>query len=56
MQTLYDDFKGNKDFVMLAVSQDTKGRAASRAVRRQERVSLQQFCSIRRTRSARLTM
>jgi peroxiredoxin len=28
MQTLYDDFKGNKDFVMLAVSQDTKGRAA----------------------------
>jgi peroxiredoxin len=28
MQTLYDDFKGNKDFVMLAVSQDVKGRAA----------------------------
>ena len=28
MQTLYDDFKGNKDFVMLAVSQDTKGRAS----------------------------
>src|SRR6266851_8406925 len=28
MQTLYDDLKGNKDFVMLAVSQDTKGRAA----------------------------
>ncbi len=28
MQTLYDNFKGNKDFVMLAVSQDTKGRAA----------------------------
>ena len=28
MQTLYEDFKGNKDFVMLAVSQDVKGRAA----------------------------
>ena len=28
MQTLYNDFKSNKDFVMLAVSQDTKGRAA----------------------------
>ncbi len=28
MQTLYDSFKGNKDFVMLAASQDTKGRAA----------------------------
>lgn len=28
MQTLYEDFKGNKDFVMLAVSQDTKGRSA----------------------------
>jgi len=28
MQTLYDDFKANKDFVMLAVSQDVKGRAA----------------------------
>ena len=28
METLYDDFKSNKDFVMLAVSQDTKGRAA----------------------------
>ncbi|HYK64664.1 MAG TPA: redoxin domain-containing protein [Patescibacteria group bacterium] len=28
METLYDDLKGNKDFVMLAVSQDTKGRAA----------------------------
>ena len=27
MQTLYNDFKDNKDFVMLAVSQDTKGRA-----------------------------
>ena len=28
MQTLYEDFKSNKDFVMLAVSQDTKGRSA----------------------------
>jgi cytochrome c biogenesis protein CcmG/thiol:disulfide interchange protein DsbE len=28
MQTLYDSFKTNKDFVMLAVSQDVKGRAA----------------------------
>ncbi len=28
METLYDDFKNNRDFVMLAVSQDTKGRAA----------------------------
>jgi peroxiredoxin len=27
MQTLYEDFKGNKDFVMLAVSQDIKGRS-----------------------------
>ena len=27
MQTLYDDFKGNKDFVMLAASQDTSGRS-----------------------------
>jgi peroxiredoxin len=27
MQTLYEDFKSNKDFVMLAVSQDTKGRS-----------------------------
>lgn len=27
METLYDDFKDNKDFVMLAVSQDTKGRS-----------------------------
>jgi peroxiredoxin len=26
METLYDDFKNNPDFVMLAVSQDTKGR------------------------------
>jgi peroxiredoxin len=28
METLYDELKGNKDFVMLAVSQDTKGRTA----------------------------
>ncbi len=28
MQTLYDEFKANKDFVMLAVSQDEKGRSA----------------------------
>ncbi len=28
METLYDDFKNNRDFVMLAVSQDTRGRAA----------------------------
>src|SRR5258708_1858874 len=28
METLYDDFKGNADFVMLAVSQDTRGRSA----------------------------
>jgi peroxiredoxin len=28
METLYDDLKSNKDFVMLAVSQDTKGKAA----------------------------
>ena len=28
METLYDDLKGNKDFVMLAVSQDTKGKSA----------------------------
>ncbi len=27
MQTLYDDFKANKDFVMLAASQDTSGRS-----------------------------
>jgi peroxiredoxin len=27
METLYDDFRNNHDFVMLAVSQDTKGRA-----------------------------
>lgn len=27
MQTLYEQMKGNKDFVMLAVSQDTKGRS-----------------------------
>ena len=27
METLYEDFKDNKDFVMLAVSQDTKGRS-----------------------------
>lgn len=27
MQTLYDDFKGNKDFVMLAVNEDVKGRS-----------------------------
>jgi peroxiredoxin len=27
METLYDDFKNNKSFVMLAVSQDTKGRS-----------------------------
>jgi len=27
METLYEDFKNNKDFVMLAVSQDTKGRS-----------------------------
>jgi len=26
METLYDEFRGNKDFVMLAVSQDAKGR------------------------------
>jgi len=26
METLYDDFRKNPDFVMLAVSQDTKGR------------------------------
>src|SRR5579875_1916434 len=26
METLYDEFRNNKDFVMLAVSQDTKGR------------------------------
>jgi cytochrome c biogenesis protein CcmG/thiol:disulfide interchange protein DsbE len=28
LETLYDEFKNNKNFVMLAVSQDTKGRAA----------------------------
>jgi peroxiredoxin len=28
METLYDNFKNNHDFVMLAVSQDTRGRAA----------------------------
>jgi cytochrome c biogenesis protein CcmG/thiol:disulfide interchange protein DsbE len=28
METLYDDFKDNPDFVMLAVSQDTKGKSA----------------------------
>ncbi|MDO8432909.1 MAG: TlpA disulfide reductase family protein [Candidatus Binatus sp.] len=28
METLYDGFKNNHDFVMLAVSQDTRGRAA----------------------------
>jgi peroxiredoxin len=28
METLFEDFKSNKDFVMLAVSQDHKGRAA----------------------------
>jgi peroxiredoxin len=28
METLYDELKSNKDFVMLAVSQDTKGKAA----------------------------
>ncbi len=27
METLYDEFKNRRDFVMLAVSQDTKGRA-----------------------------
>jgi peroxiredoxin len=27
METLYTDFKNKKDFMMLAVSQDTKGRA-----------------------------
>lgn len=27
METLYDELKSNKDFVMLAVSQDTKGRS-----------------------------
>jgi peroxiredoxin len=26
METLYDEFRGNQDFVMLAVSQDTKGK------------------------------
>ncbi len=26
METLYDEFRGDRDFVMLAVSQDTKGR------------------------------
>src|SRR5947209_15646157 len=28
METLYDGLKNNRDFVMLAVSQDTRGRAA----------------------------
>ncbi len=28
METLYDELKNNKDFVMLAVSQDTKGKSA----------------------------
>jgi peroxiredoxin len=28
METLYNEFMGNKDFVMLAVSQDVKGRTA----------------------------
>ena len=28
METLYDELKSNKDFVMLAVSQDTKGKSA----------------------------
>jgi peroxiredoxin len=28
METLYDEYKGNKDFVMLAVSEDTKGKTA----------------------------
>src|SRR5579875_3828801 len=28
IETLYDEFKNNKDFVILAVSQDTRGREA----------------------------
>jgi peroxiredoxin len=28
METLYDEYKGNNDFVMLAVSEDTKGKTA----------------------------
>lgn len=28
IETLYDEFKNDKDFVILAVSQDTRGRAA----------------------------
>src|SRR5271166_22844 len=28
METLYDELKNNKDFIMLAVSQDTKGKSA----------------------------
>jgi peroxiredoxin len=28
METLFDEFKGNNDFVMLAVSEDTKGKSA----------------------------
>jgi len=28
METLFDELKGNKDFVMLAVSEDTKGKSA----------------------------
>src|SRR5271169_287362 len=28
METLYDELKGNKDFVMIAVSQDAKGKSA----------------------------
>ncbi len=28
METLYDEFKNNKDFVIVAVSQDTKGKEA----------------------------
>ena len=40
METLYDELKGNKDFVMLAVSQDTKGRAAVAPYVEQERLSV----------------
>jgi len=46
---VYDDFKGNQDFVMLAVSQDTKGRALSRRTSAKTG-TISQFCSIRRTK------
>ena len=57
IESLYEEFSNDKDFVVLAVSQDSgDGKQCRRSVRAAETALSSPFCSIRTTRSARPTM